>query len=71
MNRLGRAIPEEIQIDTCDLVNEDEHLETIITAQNKKKRHSEQRSNNKAKKQDSNDISKILHKLQKIKRKLL
>lgn len=50
MNQLERAILEEIQIDTCDLVNKDKHLQTIITAQNNKKRHSEQRSNNRVKK---------------------
>jgi hypothetical protein len=32
MNQLGRAIPEEIQMDICDLVNEENHLNTINTA---------------------------------------
>jgi hypothetical protein len=50
-------------MDTCDLLNEENHLNIIITAENNRKRHSEQRSTNKSKifnAQNIGDISMVL-----------
>ncbi len=47
MNQLGRALPEEIQVDTCDLTNEDEHVNAIITPESNKRISNKHQTNDK------------------------
>ncbi len=58
MNQLGRALPDEVQIDTCDIVDESERISEFISEN--KKRHRDQRAVLTRKKESKDDVTSIL-----------